>query len=193
MTISNDSSSYTGEAMHAINDMVVLVNPRDQETGLMEKMEAHRKGALHRAFSFFIFNSKGEWLLQQRAHAKYHSGGLWTNACCSHPRKGETAAMAATRRLQEEMGFYCQAKPLFHFIYRSEFSNSLIEHELDHVCVGYSDQMPKINRNEVAGYRYISTQALEFEMKAYPEHFTVWFRICYEQVKDKLAALQQTA
>ncbi|MBV42724.1 MAG: isopentenyl-diphosphate delta-isomerase [Crocinitomicaceae bacterium] len=179
--------------MHAINDMVVLVNPRDQETGLMEKMEAHRKGALHRAFSFFIFNSKGEWLLQQRAHEKYHSGGLWTNACCSHPRKGETAAMAATRRLQEEMGFYCQAKPLFHFIYRSEFSNSLIEHELDHVCVGYSDQMPKINRNEVAGYRYISTQALEFEMKAYPEHFTVWFRICYEQVKDKLAALQQTA
>ena len=179
--------------MHALNEMVVLVNPQDQEMGLMEKMEAHRTGALHRAFSFFIFNSKGEWLLQQRAHGKYHSGGLWTNACCSHPRKGETAAMAATRRLQEEMGLYCQAKPLFHFIYRSEFSNSLIEHELDHVCVGYSDQLPNINDDEVASYRYISTDALEFELKAYPEHFTVWFRICYEQVKDKLAALQQTA
>ena len=193
MTISNDSSPFTGEAMQALNEMVVLVNPQDQEMGLMEKMEAHRTGALHRAFSFFIFNSKGEWLLQQRAHGKYHSGGLWTNACCSHPRKGETAAMAATRRLQEEMGLYCQAKPLFHFIYRSEFSNSLIEHELDHVCVGYSDQLPNINDDEVASYRYISTDALEFELKAYPEHFTVWFRICYEQGKDKLAALQQTA
>jgi isopentenyl-diphosphate delta-isomerase len=193
MTISNDSSPFTGEAMQALNEMVVLVNPQDQEMGLMEKMEAHRTGALHRAFSFFIFNSKGEWLLQQRAHGKYHSGGLWTNACCSHPRRGETAAMAATRRLQEEMGLYCQAKPLFHFIYRSEFSNSLIEHELDHVCVGYSDQLPNINDDEVASYRYISTDALEFELKAYPEHFTVWFRICYEQVKDKLAALQQTA
>ena len=193
MTISHDSSPFTGEAMQALNEMVVLVNPQDQEMGLMEKMEAHRTGALHRAFSFFIFNSKGEWLLQQRAHGKYHSGGLWTNACCSHPRKGETAAMAATRRLQEEMGLYCQAKPLFHFIYRSEFSNSLIEHELDHVCVGYSDQLPNINDDEVASYRYISTDALEFELKAYPEHFTVWFRICYEQVKDKLAALQQTA
>ena len=193
MTISNDSSPFTGEAMQALNEMVVLVNPQDQEMGLMEKMEAHRTGALHRAFSFFIFNSKGEWLLQQRAHGKYHSGGLWTNACCSHPRKGETAAMAATRRLQEEMGLYCQAKPLFHFIYRSEFSNSLIEHELEHVCVGYSDQLTNINDDEVASYRYISTDALEFELKAYPEHFTVWFRICYEQVKDKLAALQQTA
>jgi isopentenyl-diphosphate delta-isomerase len=91
------------------------------------------------------------------------------------------------------MGLYCQAKPLFHFIYRSEFSNSLIEHELDHVCVGYSDQLPKVNPEEAASFRYISTQALEFEMKANPEHFTVWFRICYEQVKDKMAALQQTA
>jgi isopentenyl-diphosphate delta-isomerase len=159
----------------------------------MEKMEAHRKGRLHRAFSFFIFNSKGEWLLQQRAHDKYHSGGLWTNACCSHPRSEESAAGAATRRLQEEMGLYCQAKPLFHFIYRSEFSNDLIEHELDHVCIGYSDQLPAPNPQEVVNYRYLATAELEAEMKRSPENFTVWFRICFQQVKDKLAALQQTA
>jgi isopentenyl-diphosphate delta-isomerase len=193
MTISNDSSPFTGEAMQALNEMVVLVNPQDQEMGLMEKMEAHRTGALHRAFSFFIFNSKGEWLLQQRAHDKYHSGGLWTNACCSHPRSEESAAGAATRRLQEEMGLYCQAKPLFHFIYRSEFSNDLIEHELDHVCIGYSDQLPAPNPQEVVNYRYLTTAELEAEMKRSPENFTVWFRICFQQVKDKLAALQQTA
>ncbi len=179
--------------LHVKDEMVVLVNPHDQEVGTMEKMEAHRIGALHRAFSFFIFNSKGEWLLQQRANDKYHSGGLWTNACCSHPRISETAGAAATRRLKEEMGLYCQAKPLFHFIYRSEFPNALIENELDHVCVGYSDQIPQPNPLEVASFRYVSTKALELEMKRSPESFTVWFRICYEQVKDKLAALKQTA
>lgn len=193
MTIPSEKAQIPNGKANPIKEMVVLVNPQDQEVGSMEKMEAHRKGVLHRAFSFFIFNSQGEWLLQQRAFEKYHSGGLWTNACCSHPRRGEAPAQAATRRLREELGLYCQAKPLFHFIYRSEFSNALIEHELDHVCVGYSDQLPKPNPKEVASYRYISTEALELEMKLHPENFTVWFRICFEQVKDKLAALQQSA
>ncbi len=193
MTIPNESAPRARGELRTKNETVVLVNPQDQAIGTMEKMEAHRKGRLHRAFSFFIFNSKGEWLLQQRAHEKYHSGGLWTNACCSHPRSEESAASAATRRLQEEMGLYCQAKPLFHFIYRSEFSNDLIEHELDHVCIGYSDQLPVPNPQEEVTYRYLATAELEAEMKASPENFTVWFRICFQQVKDKLATLQQTA
>lgn len=169
-------------------DMVVLVDPQDRELGLMEKMEAHQKGVLHRAFSFFIFNSKGEWLLQQRAWDKYHSPGLWTNACCSHPRQGETPAAAATRRLQEEMGLYCQASPAFKFLYRSEFSNALIEHELDHVLIGYSDTPPAPCPDEVASYRYVSLSDLEVEMKQNPAHFTVWFRICFGEIKAKLAA-----
>lgn len=174
-------------------EWVVLVDPNDQELGLMEKMEAHEKGALHRAFSLFLFNSKGEWLLQQRAHSKYHSPGLWTNACCSHPRQGETPAQAATRRLNEEMGMYCQPKPVFHFQYRSQFSNSLIEHELDHVLIGYSDAVPKPNPDEVANYRYVSLSDLEFEMKHYPTHFTVWFRICFQEVKDQLSYIKRSA
>ncbi|MAI23666.1 MAG: isopentenyl-diphosphate delta-isomerase [Crocinitomicaceae bacterium] len=174
-------------------DMVVLVDPNDKEIGMMEKMEAHEKGLLHRAFSLFIFNSKGEWLLQQRAWGKYHSPGLWTNACCSHPRQGETSQAAAMRRLQEEMGMYCQARPVFQFLYRSEFSNTLIEHELDHVLIGYSDTAPKPNPKEVAGYRYVSLADLEYELKLYPTNFTVWFRICFQEVKEELAKLQLSA
>lgn len=175
------------------SDAVVLVDPNDRELGVMEKLEAHEKGLLHRAFSFFIFNSKGEWLLQQRAWEKYHSPGLWTNACCSHPRRGESPADAATRRLQEELGVYCQAKPIFKFLYRSEFSNGLIEHELDHVLIGYSDTLPEPNPAEVAAYRYVSLSDLEYELKQYPANFTVWFRICFQEVKDKLAAIQRSS
>ncbi len=170
-------------------DSVVLVDPHDREVGLMDKMEAHKKGALHRAFSFFILNSKGEWLLQQRAWDKYHSPGLWTNACCSHPRQGESPEAAATRRLQEEMGMYCQASPVFKFLYRSEFSNSLIEHELDHVLLGYSDTLPQPNPAEVEGFRYVSLSDLEVEMKQNPDQFTVWFRICFGEMKAKLSVL----
>jgi len=188
MTLPNDNMQPT-----IGTDMVVLVDPNDKEIGLMEKMEAHEKGLLHRAFSFFIFNSKGEWLLQQRAWGKYHSPGLWTNACCSHPRQGETPGAAAMRRLQEEMGMYCQATPVFQFLYRSEFSNALIEHELDHVLIGYSDKAPEPNPEEVASYRYVSLEDLEYELKQYPANFTVWFRICFQEVKDKLAKLQHSA
>lgn len=115
---------------------VILVNELDQETGLMEKMEAHEKGLLHRAFSVFIMNDQGDMLLQQRALDKYHSGGLWTNACCSHPLPGEAVEAAAHRRLSEEMGFDCPLRELFQFTYRTEFDNGLIEHEYDHVWTG---------------------------------------------------------
>lgn len=172
------------------SDWVVLVDPNDREIGVMEKMEAHQKGLLHRAFSLFVFNSRGHWLLQQRAFDKYHSGGLWTNACCSHPRPNETTWEAATRRLQEEMGMYCQVKPLFQFQYRSQLDQGLIEHELDHVFMAYSDQMPQPNSSEVAAFRYVSMADLEHEISSHPERFTVWFRICFEQVKDCMMQIQ---
>ena len=168
---------------------VILVNTSDEEIGTMEKMKAHEEALLHRAFSVFVFNHKGEMLIHQRAIEKYHSGGLWTNACCSHPRQGESPEAAATRRLQEEMGMYCQASPVFKFLYRSEFSNSLIEHELDHVLLGYSDTLPQPNPAEVEGFRYVSLSDLEVEMKQNPDQFTVWFLICFGEMKAKLSVL----
>src|SRR5690348_5807899 len=117
-------------------EQVVLVNEEDQEVGTMEKMEAHRRGVLHRAFSVFIFNKQGEMLLQQRAQEKYHSGGLWTNACCSHPRPGEEVSEGAGRRLVEELGFETELQPVFNFVYKANFENGLIEHEFDHVYFG---------------------------------------------------------
>ena len=123
-------------------EKVILVNEDDQSTGWMEKMEAHRKGVLHRAFSVFIFNDNGEMLIHRRALDKYHSGGLWTNACCSHPREGETTEESAHRRLMEEMGFDCDIQEQFSFIYRAELDNDLIEHELDHVFFGRFNGKP---------------------------------------------------
>lgn len=186
MTIPNNPTSPETPSL----DWVVLVDPNDREVGVMEKMEAHRKGLLHRAFSLFIFNSSGHWLLQQRAFDKYHSGGLWTNACCSHPRRDETTSEAVTRRLKEEMGMYCQVKPLFQFQYRSHLDHGLIEHELDHVFMAYSDQPPRPNPSEVAAFRYIPLADLERELSLHPERFTVWFRICFEQVKDRMKLIQ---
>ena len=128
---------------------VILVNKDDCEVGVMEKMEAHQKGLLHRAFSVFLFNKKGEILLQQRAKHKYHSGGLWTNTCCSHPRPGESLSKATQRRLREEMGIKCEMRPAFSFIYKKKFANGLTEHELDHVFLGRFDGTPEINKEEV--------------------------------------------
>ena len=124
-----------------MEEQVVLVNTLDEPQGTMEKMAAHEKGVLHRAFSVFILNSKGELLLQQRAHHKYHSGGLWTNTCCSHPRDGEDVIDAGIRRLQEEMGMRCQLEPKFSFVYRADLDHGMTEHELDHVLIGYSDSI----------------------------------------------------
>ena len=155
--------------------MVILVNEQDEAIGLMEKMEAHEKGLLHRAFSVLIFNSNGEMLLQQRALSKYHSPGLWTNACCSHPRNGETILEAANRRLSEEMGMQAELAVLTHFIYKAEFDNGLTEHELDYVVKGITDVNPIINSDEVNDFRWISPIDLTKWVRNTPSDFTVWF------------------
>lgn len=165
---------------------VITVNERDEVLGYMEKMEAHKKGILHRAVSAFIINSKGEWLLQQRASHKYHSGLLWSNTCCTHPFKGESNLQSAQRRLFEEMGLHASLRKLFHFQYRAELDNELIENELDHIFVGYTDDRPNINPDEVVSYRYISPEALILEIKNHPERFTEWFKLLYQPVLNSL-------
>lgn len=167
-------------------EYVILVDENDNELGQMEKMQAHLSGDLHRALSVFIFNSKGELLLQQRAHSKYHSPGLWTNTCCSHPRPGEDIHHAAERRLVEEMGMLCQIHKAFSFLYYTDFDNGLIEHELDHVFIGYSDDTPSINPEEVERWRYISKNDLFEEMDTNPEQYTAWFKMCIHRVFDNL-------
>ncbi|UPK72774.1 isopentenyl-diphosphate Delta-isomerase [Chitinophaga filiformis] len=165
---------------------VILVNELDQETGLMEKMEAHEKGLLHRAFSVFILNDQGDMLLQQRALDKYHSGGLWTNACCSHPLPGETVEAAAHRRLSEEMGFDCPLRELFQFTYRTEFDNGLIEHEYDHVWAGTYNGAINPAPEEVHAYQYLSVNEIIRLMAEVPEQFTSWFRLAFPRVIDQL-------
>ncbi len=162
----------------------MIVNASGGAVGTMDKMAAHRSGTLHRAFSVFIFNSQGQLLLQQRALDKYHSGGLWTNTCCSHPRLGERTADAAHRRLQEEMGIDCELIELFQFSYRHEFENGLIENEYDHVFMGISDELPLPNPDEVGDFRYIDTDLLQFELLEHPDKYTPWFKICLEQVLE---------
>ena len=163
---------------------VILVDEHDVSVGAMEKMEAHEKAVLHRAFSVFIFNAGGEMLLQQRALSKYHSGGLWTNSCCSHPRPGEEIYEAASRRLTEEMGFTTPIKKVFDFIYKADFSNGLTEYEFDHVFAGYYDGKIEPNENEVCNYQYRSMQEIESMLKHEPELFTVWFHIAFPKVMD---------
>ncbi|HAD97230.1 MAG TPA: isopentenyl-diphosphate delta-isomerase [Cryomorphaceae bacterium] len=165
---------------------VVLVDEHDNELGLMEKMEAHRQGLLHRAFSVFILNSNGELMMQQRAFHKYHSGGLWTNTCCSHPRHNERPEDAAHRRLQEEMGFDCPLNKLFDFVYRAEFDNDMTEHEFDHLYVGYSDSTPRINPDEVASWKWMSLEELERDMAVNSDDYTEWFKIIFNRFVEKL-------
>ncbi|MCF6405391.1 isopentenyl-diphosphate Delta-isomerase [Chitinophaga filiformis] len=165
---------------------VILVNELDQETGLMEKMEAHEKGLLHRAFSVFILNDQGDMLLQQRALDKYHSGGLWTNACCSHPLPGETVEAAAHRRLSEEMGFDCPLHELFQFTYRTEFDNGLIEHEYDHVWAGTYNGAINPDPREVHAYQYLPVNEIIRLMAEVPGQFTSWFRLAFPRVIDQL-------
>ena len=158
---------------------VVLVDQHDNELGIMEKLEAHQKGVLHRAVSVLIFNSKGEWLLQQRAARKYHSPLLWTNTCCSHPLPDEPADQAAHRRLREEMGMDVQLDFLFSFKYHAPLDNGLIEHELDHVFVGRSDDKPFLNTEETTDYRYVTTEALKTDMLRNADRYTEWFKILF--------------
>ncbi|HLY70261.1 MAG TPA: isopentenyl-diphosphate Delta-isomerase [Puia sp.] len=167
-----------------MNQQVILVNENDEEVGTVEKMEAHRKALLHRAFSVFIFNAKGEMLLQQRAKNKYHSPGLWTNTCCSHPYPLESTESAATRRLQEELGFTTTLKKIFDFTYRSEFDNGLTEFEFDHVFVGeYNDKIIP-NMDEVNECCFMSFDAIEERLLSHPQKFTPWFHIAYPMVKE---------
>jgi isopentenyl-diphosphate Delta-isomerase len=163
-------------------ERVVLVDENDAPLGTMEKMEAHEKGVLHRAFSVFIFNSIGEMLLQQRAFSKYHSGGLWTNACCSHPREGEATIDAAHRRLQEEMGFDCEIKKAFDFIYKKELDQGLTEHEFDHVFIGEFEEGFHFNPDEVSAAVYKPVQEVLEEVAQTPEKYTEWFKICLSEV-----------
>lgn len=165
---------------------VILVNEADQEIGSMEKMEAHEKGLLHRAFSVFIFNDKGELLLQRRAKSKYHSGGLWTNTCCSHPRKGESLKEAASRRLQEEMGFEVETNPIHSFIYKAELDNNLTEHELDHILIGRYNDKPELNLEEADDWKYVKLDAIQSDIQMNPDNYTAWFKIIFKESLDKL-------
>ena len=162
---------------------VILVNEKDEPQGFMEKLEAHKKGVLHRAFSVFIFNSKGEMLLQQRAADKYHSPGLWSNACCSHPQPGEETMMAAQRRLMEELGIQIAIEKQFHFIYKTEFENGLTEHEFDHVFTGIYDFIPPANKDEVKDTCYKSMNDIRYSIQSHPEKYTEWFKIAFPEIE----------
>ena len=165
-----------------MQEYVVLVDANDNPIGLMEKMEAHVKAELHRAFSIFIFNTKGEMLLQQRAFSKYHTPGLWTNTCCSHPRHEETLEQATTRRLQEEMGMQCQLEEKFHFTYKADVTQGLMEHEIDHVFVGTTDDIPEINTEEVASYKYDTMENIRIDIEKNPQDYTPWFKIAFAEL-----------
>lgn len=168
-------------------EYVVLVNQDDRPLGTLEKMEAHERGVLHRAFSVFIFNSRGELMLQQRALEKYHSPGLWTNTVCSHPRVNETPSQAAHRRIMEEMGFDCELKKVFSFVYKADVGDGLTEHEYDHVFFGFSDKLPTPNPEEVVDWKYITMAEVLAEVALHPEMYTVWFKIALKEVKKHLA------
>ena len=162
-------------------EQVILVNEQDQEIGLMSKMEAHEKAVLHRAFSVFIFNSKNELMLQQRASHKYHSPDLWTNTCCSHQRHGESNIEAGKRRLFEEMGFVTELEEKTSFIYKAPFDNGLTEHELDHIMVGYFDDAPYLNQEEVKDWKWMSLEAIKNDITINPCSYTAWFKIIFEK------------
>lgn len=165
---------------------VILVNESDEPIGVMPKMEAHQKAVLHRAFSVFIFNSEGKLMLQQRALHKYHSPGLWTNTCCSHQRLGESNLEAGNRRLFEEMGMEVDLEELFSFIYKAPFDNGLTEHELDHVMIGYSEQSPVINKEEVEDWKWMGMDDIKTDISTQPEAYTAWFKIIFDRVHSHL-------
>lgn len=165
---------------------VILVNESNEQIGTMPKMEAHEKAALHRAFSVFIMNEKGETMLQQRAAHKYHSPLLWTNTCCSHQRVGESNIEAGKRRLQEEMGFTSKLRELFSFIYKAPFDNGLTEHELDHVMMGNYNEEPILNADEVADWKWMRPEAIKDDISENPEKYTAWFKIIFERFYEHI-------
>lgn len=162
-------------------EQVILVDETNKQIGLMPKLEAHQKAVLHRAFSVFVFNDKNELMLQQRALDKYHSPGLWTNTCCSHQRNGESNIEAGKRRLYEEMGFVTDLKETISFIYKAPFDNGLTEHEFDHVMIGYYNDEPKINKDEVADWKWMALEDVKNDLNEHPEQYTIWFSIIFEK------------
>lgn len=169
-----------------MEEHVILVDENDNQIGLMPKMEAHEKALLHRAFSVFIFNKKGDLMIQQRASSKYHSPLLWTNTCCSHQRAGETNIEAGQRRLFEEMGFTTNLEEVFSFIYKTPFDNGLTEHELDYVLIGNFDGEPNINNEEVESYKWVSPEKVKTDIENNPAIYTVWFQIIFNKSYEKL-------
>ena len=167
-------------------EKVILVNEKDEQIGLMEKIEAHEKALLHRAFSVFVFNDKKELMIQQRALSKYHSPGLWTNTCCSHQREGESNVEAGKRRLHEEMGFSTELKDTISFIYKAPFDNGLTEHEFDHILVGDFEGEPNLNPDEVASWKWVSLEDLQVDMKKNPHIYTEWFKIIFDKYYSHL-------
>ncbi|KJD35849.1 isopentenyl-diphosphate delta-isomerase [Tamlana sedimentorum] len=162
-------------------EKVILVNEQDEQIGLMGKMEAHEKALLHRAFSVFVFNDKHELMLQQRAFSKYHSPGLWTNTCCSHQREGESNIEAGKRRLFEEMGFVTELEETTSFIYKAPFDNGLTEHEYDHIMLGYFNDAPEINTDEVEAWKWMPLEAVKNDINLNPDTYTEWFKIIFEK------------
>ncbi len=169
-----------------MNTHVILVNENDEQIGLMHKLEAHQKGILHRAFSIFIFNNRGQLLMQQRALDKYHSGGLWTNTCCSHPIANELTEVYAHKRLIEEMGISCDLTAVSKFIYKAELENGLIEHEYDHVFIGYCDDEPVINENEANAWKWMDIDALKKDININPTLYTAWLKLALDQLINSL-------
>lgn len=167
-------------------EQVILVNEKDEQIGVMPKMEAHEKGLLHRAFSVFVFNDEKKLMVQQRAAHKYHSPLLWTNTCCSHQREGEDSVSAGKRRLQEEMGFVTDLKESISFIYRAPFDNGLIEHEYDHILIGHYNGQPDINPEEVADWKWMALEEINEDIKKTPNKYTAWFKIIFEKFYDHI-------
>jgi isopentenyl-diphosphate delta-isomerase len=165
-----------------MEERVILVDPEDREVGTEEKLDAHRSGHLHRAFSIFLFDRQGRLLLQQRALSKYHSAGLWSNTCCSHPRPGEHVLEAAQRRLREELGVNCALEPAFGFVYRASLGNGLIEHEYDHVLVGRFDGRPEPDPNEVAAWRWAEPAGVRADLLENPARYAAWFPLAFAEL-----------
>lgn len=172
---------------------VVLVDANDKALGTMEKLAAHQEGLLHRAFSVFIFNDRGELLLQQRAMHKYHGGGLWTNTCCSHPQWGEEVLSSAIERLQWEMGLTCALQFSHAFIYNAKVENNLIEHEYDHVFIGYTNEDPIINPAEAQDFKWVDPAAISADIRFHPNNYTFWFKASLPLVMRTINALSVSA
>jgi isopentenyl-diphosphate delta-isomerase len=167
-------------------DLVILVDHDDRQVGTEDKLTAHERGLLHRAVSAFVVDVEGRHLLQRRALGKYHSEGLWSNACCSHPLPGEPAPAAASRRLREEMGVTVPLTPLLRYTYRAELDNGLVEHEVDHVFIGRFDGVPTPDPAEVSEWRWIAPDDLDAEMARAPGNFTAWFRLLLPEVTSRM-------